>query len=311
MTQSNRLRNRVHQELTALLDPSGGPLHAIPAEVATFLDDGCLAETATQYRALSPDAPTEGRAAIITAGPPGAGKSTALGPLLRRHRRIDPDEIKDILLVRLEQAGLLEQRRRYRLLDDREVQPGELAWWVHRASTDVADMVRRVSLTLGENFAMEGTLAWGPLVGGYSAELATYDYEALVVLDVEVPFPIAVERARQRWWTARTAGRGVGGRFLPDAAIAAYYPDTPRVSVCATRARDLFDEATEDGLDVTLALETRTASGIATGALIEPHGIEAWRGLKLAAVCVRCGSRLSDPQSIQRGLGEDCYRHVG
>lgn len=309
VARSVRLRNRVHSELTSLLDPATGPLGTIPGEVTDFLDDACLSEVASEYRALSADAPSEGHAAIITAGPPGAGKTTALEELLHNHRRIDPDKIKDILLARLDRAGLLDERRRYELLDGEPVQPGELAWWVHRASTDVADTVRQVSLSMGENFAMEGTLSWGPLVGDYTGELATFDYESLVVLDVEVPFGVAVEQARARWWADR-ATTGLGGRFLSDAAIAAYYPDNQRVSTCATRARDLFEEAIDDGLEATLALESRTASGTPSGALIEPTGVSQWRGLSLAAVCIRCGSRLSDIRSIERGLGDDCFHQM-
>lgn len=57
MTQSNRLRNQVHRELTALLASRGGPLAAVPAEVAAFLDQARLLGTAAEYRALTPDAP--------------------------------------------------------------------------------------------------------------------------------------------------------------------------------------------------------------------------------------------------------------
>ena len=311
MTQSSRQRDCVHAELTRLLDPTLGPLGKPPREVEAFLTEDLRDEVAEEYRAMSPDAPADGRAAIITAGPPGAGKSTALDVLLDEHRRIDPDAVKDLLLGRLEAAGLLEVRHGFSLLDGQPVRPGELAWWVHRASTDVADLVRLTSLARGENFAMEGTLVWDEIVGQYNGELLRSGYETLIVLDVEVSLPVAIEQARQRWWQGRGDLTGVGGRFVPDAVVAAFYPDNSKVSVCATRAREMYSEANDSGITTTLALESRGISGARSAALLRPTGdVEAWRGLTLAAVCVRCGSRLTGKRSINRGLGEECHRHT-
>lgn len=116
-----RLRNSVFTQLTALLE-TGGPLAATPAGVDAFLTDRRLADAAAQYRSMSPNAPSDGYAAIITAGPPGAGKSTVTAGLAPDHRRIDPDEIKDLLLTELVRAHLLaargqiHPRRRHRRL---------------------------------------------------------------------------------------------------------------------------------------------------------------------------------------------------
>lgn len=310
MASSSRLRNHVHAELTVLLDPTAGPLGQPPPDVEAILDDALINEVAVEYRAQTPEAPTEGRAAIITAGPPGAGKSTALRTLLEDHRRIDPDEVKDLLLARLEAAGLLAERHRYTLLDGRPVQPSELAGWVHHASTTVADLVQQVSMANGENFAREGTLSWKDLADDYTHALAANDYETLTVLDVEVPLNVASDQARRRWWAGRNTDGALGGRFISDAAIGQYYPNTPRVSACAIQARALYDEANLDGINTTLALETRTASGTTTAARVHTTGIEAFQGLPLGAVCIRCGSRLSGDRSIRRGLGDDCRRHL-
>jgi hypothetical protein len=78
--------------------------------VQDYLTDDLIGRAAAQYRAQHPDAPTDGRAAIITAGVPGAGKSSALSSIATGYRRIDPDDIKDILLAEMEKAGQLDAR---------------------------------------------------------------------------------------------------------------------------------------------------------------------------------------------------------
>jgi Zeta toxin len=200
--QSNRrLRDKVHSELAALLD--GGQLAVAPRAVQDFLTDDLIGRAAAQYRAQHPDAPTDGRAAIITAGVPGAGKSSALSSLATGYRRIDPDDIKDILLAQMEKAGHLDARQRHILADGNSVTPGELARWVHTASTDAADRVRQASLRIGENFVMEGTLSWHRLPTSHVDELAVSGYERLTVLDIEVPLTVAIEQSKLRWWQGR------------------------------------------------------------------------------------------------------------
>lgn len=49
-----------------------------------------------------------GRAAVLSAGPPGAGKCTAVAAAdLHGYRRFDPDAIRDDLLVSLDRMGYL------------------------------------------------------------------------------------------------------------------------------------------------------------------------------------------------------------
>ena len=84
----------VHTQLAALL-VLGRPLAAAPDPVRGHLDDRLIEQVAAEYRALSPDGFIGGRAAIITAGVPGAGKSFALNAIAADYRRIDPDMIND------------------------------------------------------------------------------------------------------------------------------------------------------------------------------------------------------------------------
>jgi hypothetical protein len=304
--QSNRrLRNRVHSQLTAL--HQGGQL-AAPRSVARYLSDQLIEEIALEYRRESPDAPAHGRAAIITAGVPGAGKSVAIDMLATDHRRIDPDSIKDLILMRLDQAGLLDIRHSHVLADGKPVHPSELAMWVHDASTEAANRVRAVSLRRGENFVMEGTLSWTPLIDSYVTDLAADDYERLTIIDVEVPFTLAVEQSTHRWWAAREAGRAVdhvelGGRFITQAALESFYSRQRRVSKCAANARKLRTNANNAGIDTDLLIVSRTSTGREYRAWIRPDGdIDPSQGAPLGAVCIKSGAILTNPTAIRTGV---------
>ena len=223
--QSDRLlRDTVHSELAALLE-AGGPLHVRPAPITLELGGTFIEDIAVAYRAATPGAPFEGRSAIVTAGPPGAGKSSAanlIDPAV--YRRIDADRIKDRILWVLDSQGLLAARHEHTLADGRPVYPAELAWWVHKASTDAADLVRQACLADGENFLMEGTLAWDRLPAEYVIELVDFDYESIKIIDIEVPLSVAQTQARERWWAGRNeSNSAVGGRFISDDAITAFY----------------------------------------------------------------------------------------
>jgi hypothetical protein len=302
---SRRDRDRIHAELTALLG-AGGALAAPPAELADFFTEDVQRQIVFEYREQRPDAPTDGRAVIVTAGPPGAGKSTTLKQVVDDHRRIDPDEIKDLLLARAEGKGLLDDRRGHVLGDGSPVSIRELAGWVHSLSTDIADEVRRISLEMGENIVVEGTLKWAPLAGIYTRELAAQDYESLLVLDVEVPLETAIEQARSRWWQGRAAGDGLGGRFISDAAVGAYYENGP-VSACAVTARALYTQAQDAGIESELLIVHRTSTGESHEARIGGYGVESGPGGGTVAVpCLRCGRPLCSATSIAAGYGPRC-----
>jgi len=307
---NRRLRNRVHSQLAALL--AGGQLAAIPGAVQTYLDDRLIQQVAHEYRAQHPDAPTAGRAAIITAGVPGAGKSFALNAIAAGYRRIDPDDIKDILLARLESTGLLDIRHQHALADGESVSPAELSSWVHTASTDAADRVRAMSMLIGENFVMEGTLSWYKLPASHVDELARGDYERLTILDVEVPRAVAVEQSKQRWWEGRQTGRteyGVelGGRFISESALGGFYRGPRTASTCAANARKLYGNANKAGIQAEVLIVSRAANGAEYCAGLTPDGdVRPWRSAPLGAVCIGCGAILKDDQAILKGVGRSC-----
>ena len=306
-----RRREATHRDLTRLL-ADGGPLHDPPPPVSAFLTEDLLDEVTDEYRRLKPAGEIGGKAVIITAGPPGAGKSQALRTLLNRHRRIDPDEIKSLILDKLERAGLLDSRRLHTLSDADPVSPAELSLWVHKAANDVAEDARLISLSLQENFAMEGTLQWDKLPADYSVELADSDYEELTVLDIEVRRSVAIEQAKDRWWVARHDGTPLGGRFMADESFDRYYPDRPEVSITATRARELYDSALAAGVEVRIACVSRDASGTQHTAVVSENGVSGWptpgplQKAPRGAVCIHCGRTLRTDHSIARGIGPTC-----
>lgn len=311
-TRSNhQLRDRVHAQLTDLLDE--GQFAAVPTEVQDYLNDHLIEQVAHEYRAQRVDAPTHGRAAIITAGVPGAGKSFHLNAIgVADYRNIDPDEIKDMLLARLEEAGLLNVRHNHLLADDSPVSPGELARWVHAASTDAADRVRTASLLMRENFVMQGTLSWHELPTSHVDELARSDYERLTILDIEVPLSTAIEQSKVRWWDGRrseTAKYNVqlGGRFISEAAIGDHFVGPGTVSKCAANARALYGNANGAGIESEILVVSRSAAGAEYGARLAPDGdVQPMPSTPLGAVCVNCGAMLTTAAEIRTGHGRTC-----
>lgn len=297
------VRDLVHSQLTELLKP-GGPLAQAPSTLTTFFTEAVQDEIVDLYRNSVPSAPAQGHAAIITAGPPGAGKSTSLAGRLGSYRRIDPDEIKDLLLARALQEGLLSRRTDHLLADGDVVAPGELAGWVHGLSTQIADLVRGKSLFEGENFVMEGTLLWPNLAQRYSSELGVAQFEDLLIVDVEVPVELAIQRARGRWWTGRQSGTALGGRFVSDETVERFYENGH--SPCSATAYDLHHQSMDLGINSTLEVSFTQFKGGEMGARIDANGVSKLSGSPLGVPCVRCGALLTSSKSVGRGMGDSC-----
>lgn len=233
----------------------GKPLHAASARSTLALYEGdrrrdrTLQEVIEWYLDLAEPSRDGQCAAVISSGPPGAGKSTALR---ERHlvegsyRYLDADLVKDELLRRAIGDGHYGDLLSTPLADAHPIAPRELAALVHAESTDVIDDVREICLQRRENVVIEGTLQWGPLANILMAQLSEHEYTDVRIVDVEVPAAIAHEQALSRWWDGRLAGNSgrdrMGGRFTPPAAIDTLYRDGP-VSRCAANARAAFDSS--------------------------------------------------------------------
>ncbi|GAB6919772.1 hypothetical protein JCM9803A_02220 [Rhodococcus erythropolis] len=237
------------------LGQSGRPLHAASGRSTLALyesdrrRDRTLQEVIEWYLDLAEPSRDGQCAAIISSGPPGAGKSTALR---ERHlvegsyRYLDADLVKDELLRRAISDGHYSDLLSTVLADSHPIAPRELAALVHAESTDVIDDVREICLQRRENVVIEGALQWGPLGNILMAQLSEHEYTDVRIVDVEVPAPVAHEPAMLRWWEGRLKGSSgqdrMGGRFTPPAAIDALYRDGP-VSRCAAHARAAFDSS--------------------------------------------------------------------
>ncbi len=239
-------REEVHAALTELYARGGG-LSQAPTELGAYFDDLTIVRIAKTYMGRQNDVTTGGRAVVVAAGPPGAGKTEALSTLaLSGYRVIDPDVAKDLLLDDAEKHGLLTYRNAYVLPDGQPVGVRELAAHVHSISTRTTDIVRQLALATGENVIIEGTLSWRPLTGQYIGELFSAGYGDLEVVDVEAPLAVALERARNRWWAGRQSNQAAGGRFVPDEVIESSYVDPLGESSCAANARILAERAADE-----------------------------------------------------------------
>lgn len=259
---ADELRNAVAAELAALT-AHGGPAgtRSPRATYRQFAGDrfrGQMRKDIVTGYLADELAPGGGvREAVITAGVPGAGKSTAvhaiLGPEASQYRRVDADVIKDALLEDAVASGLYADLLGRRLADDKPVAPRELAALVHNESTRISDDVRRQVLASGEPIVIEGTLTWSGLGDILLTELQDAGYTHVRVILVEVPEQVAQERALDRWWRVRRdGGDPLGGRFTPPDVIASYY-GSDGISVSRANAETLVRDAA--GYDLTAELE--------------------------------------------------------
>lgn len=194
-------------------------------------------------------------AVVVTAGPPGAGKSTHIGEmnLANGWREIDADEIKIRLLKSAVSDGRFDDFLTTNLSDGHPIMMNELSSLVHNESVALADLMIKRCLERKENVVIQGTLSWEGLPPRYAQMLALYDYSAVTLLDIEVQQSVALERAFTRWSTGRIdtiAGRCEdGGRFTPTEAITSIYGASGRYSRCNQNAVDFFNAKSVEDLD--------------------------------------------------------------
>lgn len=264
----DELRSRVAGQLDYEFSPTGplaanGPRASIRIAAnyrraeRTTARDRLWSQMTDRYLARQPDVAREGRAALLTAGVPGAGKSRAvdqLGDVDEGWRRLDADVVKDYLIEDLVAGGHYDDVLAHELADGYPIMPAELATLVHMESVTFLDELQTGCLERGENVVIEGTLSWPPAAQQLLRQLVTRDYREVLILDVEVPRALAHEQALNRWWEGRQeriAGRGLGGRFVPPSTIDRAFPSsTDTYSVCAINVRAAFDSATAHALPV-------------------------------------------------------------
>ncbi|CDM77205.1 zeta toxin family protein [Mycobacterium marinum] len=254
------LRAQVAAQLTELSAP-GAPLHRDSDQsTARLYPRGDIGRARFQKDTidwyLSQANPRlGGRTAIVTAGPPGAGKSALVKARiadLDEYRIIDADIIKDHLVRQAIADGIYD-----RLLtmapfaDGHGLAPRELSALVHVESVRLAEAIRETCTSLKENVVIEGTLTWHLQGPNIFRELADNDYFDVEVYGIDIGQEEAHESALDRWWKLRLEwAKGqdsLGGRFTPADAIDMCYPAPGAESVCTTNAKNFINTAIQTG----------------------------------------------------------------
>lgn len=207
-------------------------------------------------------------AVLITAGPPGAGKSTKvdeLGLADDGWRHIDADDLKRRLLDAALADGIFDSVLSRTLADGYQIMPNELSSLVHNESVSLADRLIERCLEAQENVVIEGTLSWHGLPPRYLRMLSLNDYKEMTILDVEVDMATALEQAYTRWAKGRKAAiagnPGGGGRFTPRDAITRIYDAAGEYSACNKNAVDLYVDRAADDFDVVELIVSQPGCG--------------------------------------------------
>ncbi|MGV0644035.1 zeta toxin family protein [Mycolicibacterium sp. XJ2546] len=186
------VRAQVARQLASKSAP-GGPLHREAPGCTAFryaTDAGRpkLRKRLIERYLARANPRLDGRSAIITAGAPGAGKSSILRALLAdldEYRVIDADDLKDDLIEQALNDGIYDGLLAEILADGHSLAPRELAGLVHVESVKLADQIRRLCIERGENLVIEGTLTWDGQGPRIFRELAYAQYTDVEVYGVD------------------------------------------------------------------------------------------------------------------------------
>lgn len=272
----SNLRTQVAAQLTALSAP-GAPLHRDSDQsTARLYPLGDIRRARFQKETIDwylgeANPRLDGRSAIITAGPPGAGKSALLKTRiadLDAYRIIDADIIKDRIIKQAIADGIYDHLLSTApFVDGHGLAPRELSALVHVESVRLAEAIRQMCTSVKENVVIEGTLTWHLQGPNTFRELADNDYFEVEVYGIDIDQEEAHISALDRWWKLRlewTRGHhALGGRFTPDDAIDTCYPSTGAESFCTTNAKNFINTAiqTADIPNVHVTIVRRSSIG--------------------------------------------------
>ncbi|MGP9528874.1 zeta toxin family protein [Glutamicibacter sp. AOP5-A2-18] len=216
-----------------------------------------------------PDVENDGKAIVtFTAGPPGAGKSTAVNDLHLAGdgwRVIDPDDIKLSILEADNRCGVFDDLLSIELPDGHPLMLNELCSLVHDESVFLAGLLLERSLEAQENVVVEGTFSWPRLKEKYMRLLVGNDYRRVNLIDIEVEQEQCLSSAYERWAKGRIdtiEGQITGGgRFTPRDAITSIFTSGQRVSICNRNAVDFFNDPASELFEETNLYVRQARSG--------------------------------------------------
>jgi len=195
--------------------------------------------------------------AIVLAGPPGAGKSTAQNALIKETRTqpehwlaINADDFKDELLEQARVDGsydshLVPAEVRELEAAGEKFYPRELAALVHNESSILSKKATNEAVRRGDNVIIDGTLGNEKQARMLLDKLEAAGYDVMVA-DVETTQAVSEARTMGRWergyleaenGTATGADATLGGRWVPQSFPASLFttPDD-KESRCAANA---------------------------------------------------------------------------
>lgn len=237
---TNELRDRTHQALIAAIRAGAGLETLLPRSDQRRL----VREVSQWYLDMHGTATRNGSCVVVTAGPPGAGKSSLLSsavPDLASRMVIDPDIAKDCLAQWCVDHDVYGDLLSTGLPDGGTVKPLELSPLLQTLSTESCNSVRRVALAARTDVVIESTMASPAFGERLLLSLAKADYDKLFIVSVEVDRVTAQSRAVSRWWQGRQGDPALGGRLVLPETVAAAYPaeEGDRESFCRRNARAL------------------------------------------------------------------------
>ncbi|WP_369369788.1 zeta toxin family protein [Promicromonospora sp. Populi] len=183
-----------------------------------------------------------GSCVVVTAGPPGAGKSSTLSAAVEDvHSRlvIDADIAKEFLARRCVIDGTYASALSRVLPDGRNVMPLDLSPLLQTMSTEVCNAVRRSALEGSLDIVLESTMSTPAYGERLLLSLAKADCRRLIIVSVETDRATAHERARARWWAGRLDDHELGGRLVSPDAIDAGFGGGGAVGPCRAHAREI------------------------------------------------------------------------
>lgn len=277
---------RAHLEALRRLTAPGGPIdteaptatHRQPQNFTVGTRTGRLVLTRSrrrmhdqilaEYFAEKPDVLRD-RRAVITSGPPGAGKSSARRervPKEEEHlwRFVDADEFKKRLVSKMQQSGeyeaMLPPEVRERIAAGESFAPGEFASLVHEESSILAARARRQALDRGERVVFDGVNGSAGKLRAQIDQLAGSGYESVEIITVDGPKPVTRARVEYRWNEAfdqHLAGdvdAGHDARYVPEHITDALYGTDERYSSCARAVAEIVRKGPVEGVTVNATL---------------------------------------------------------